>query len=123
MAIRIRGRGKPGGESEASVQRLILDYLEHKGVFHWRANSGMAWVKKGGGGMRPIKLNPEGTPDILLVAKGGRLVGVEVKKPGGRLGDAQKAWMERAGSLGVLCLVVTSLDALIDALEAEGVQL
>jgi hypothetical protein len=107
----------PACQSEANLLRQVLAWLALRGVPHWRANAG-------GGlrGKRPIKGNPEGTPDVLAVLPpAGRLCGIECKSARGRERPGQRAWRERAQAAGALCLVVRSLEELIAALAAEGV--
>jgi hypothetical protein len=126
---------KPSGRSgESGLLRQVLDWLTLQKLFHWRANSGGGVRPDGRGGWRPIKGNAEGTPDVLILLPArvhiypefshaepaGRLCGCELKGPKGRLRAAQKAWMEKAEKAGALCLVIDSLDGLIDALRREG---
>lgn len=112
-------------QSEASLLRQVLAWLKARDVFAWRANSG-------GGlrGGRPVRANPEGTPDVLAVLpldlEGGRrvgvLVGIELKsaRARSRLRPSQAAWRASAQRQGVLCLVVRSLGELIEAFAKEG---
>lgn len=112
--------------TETDLVRACLQLLGLRGLFAWRANAGGGLRRGRGGRPVPVKANPAGTPDILAVlpprggSPGGRLVGVEVKLPGGRLRPAQRAWMDNASAAGVLCLVVRDVAQLDAALTAEG---
>jgi hypothetical protein len=118
---------KPQRREEAALLKQVLAWLKLKGWLHWRANAGGGLRRGRGGRMVPIRGNAPGTPDVLCVlpAHGaypaGRLAGFELKSPAGKLSPDQKAWVERAESGGVLCLVIRSLGGLIEALAAEGV--
>lgn len=96
---------------EADVQRACLELLAVRGVWAWRTNAGAVKV-----GRRLVQLAPPGTPDILAVLPGGRLLGVEVKAAGGRLRPSQRAWADQARKAGAAVLLVRSAGELDDAL-------
>jgi hypothetical protein len=56
-----------------------------------------------------------GVPDRLLVLPGGRVIAVEVKRPGGRLSRLQERELEHLRGLGLPALVVWSTED-VDAL-------
>lgn len=94
-------------ETESDIQRDILAMLKDHGVFHWRQNSGVAFVHG-----RKMTLGPQGIPDILMVRAGGRLVGIEVKSATGKLRNDQKLWALKAYRVGVdVYLVRSRIDA------------
>ncbi len=66
--------------TETEIQRSILDELDKRGYFCWRNNSRPAMGKN--------KYVRKGTSDIFFLC-GGILVGVEVKKVGGRTSAEQ----------------------------------
>lgn len=93
-----------------------LALLRLHGLFAWRANCG-GGLRRG----RPIKANPEGTPDLLCVLPpSGRLLAVECKTGTGRVSGAQRAWMEAAERAGATCLVVRDVKELEAWLRMEG---
>lgn len=96
---------------EADVQRACLQLLAVRGVWAWRTNAGAVKV-----GSRLVQLAPAGTPDILGVLPGGRLLAVEVKAAGGRLRPSQKAWADEARRAGAAVLLVRSAGELDDQL-------
>lgn len=104
---------------ETDLVRAVLQLLSLHKIPCWRANAG-GGLRRG----RPIKGNPEGTPDILAILPRpvpGRLLGVECKMPGGRLRAAQVAWAENAKAAGAWHLVVTDVKQLEAALKAAKV--
>lgn len=60
-----------------------------------------------------------GTPDVLGCVAG-RMVAVEVKRPGGRPTAAQVAQLAKWRRAGALALVATSADEVRAALEEAG---
>ncbi len=114
---RLTGKAKkPPAPREKDVQKAILAYLLHAGVFAWRCNSGVQFVAG-----RKIALAPPGTADILGCLSDGRFLGIEVKRPrGGRLSDVQRAWLDTVNRQGGLAFVATSPLAVYEALTAEG---
>lgn len=82
------------------MQRQILDWLNLKGIFAWRNNTG-AMRARYGGKTRYVRFGAVGSPDIFALHKG-KLYGIEVKGPKGTLSDEQRAFaaaFERAGGL------------------------
>ena len=95
---------------ESVVQRAVLDYLETQPRVLWamRANAGLQVVGEGRH-RRAIKGAPAGTADIIVCGPGGRFLGIEVKRPGGKLTAAQIRWAEMIRDLGGVAEVVTSV--------------
>ena len=57
-----------------------------------------------------LRGSPAGTPDILLVLPGGRLGGLEVKRPKvGRVSESQSEWHAKAAEHQVRVAVVRSV--------------
>jgi hypothetical protein len=97
-------------QSEHQIQTSILNILSYYGVFAWRNNSGMIAVGEGKY-RRMIKLGVAGMPDILGIQKeSGRLVGIEVKKPGKTTTEAQKHMLETLEEYGAIVYVAHSVD-------------
>ena len=101
-----------GQKKVIPLERTITD-----GIMRWlRANGYVAWKIHG------AAYQVTGVPDIILIARNGRFVGLEVKRPRiGRLTELQKKTLygiNRAGGYGA---VVTSLNEAIAAITAaEG---
>ena len=90
---------------ESDVLRTCLAVLSLKGVFHWRNNSG-AYEQEGG---RFVRYGFKGSSDIIaLHPDGGRLWAIEVKRPGGRLSDAQVSFLRSVRMHGGVATVAES---------------
>jgi len=88
---------------EADLQRLILDYLSVKKIFHYRNNSG-AMVSEYQGKKRFMRFGAVGSPDIVCI-KSGKYIGIEVKGTGAKQSENQlnfQSNMEYAGGQYVL---------------------
>lgn len=95
---------------EKEIQLAICDYLAMKHYFFWRQNTSPMF-EKSTGFYRPMpKYSKNGVPDILLIKKGGMFVGLEVKRPKGKLSDVQIIFQEECKKLGAEYHVVTSID-------------
>jgi hypothetical protein len=97
---------------EQEIQRAILDFLDARGVTHWRCNLGGVRNRGSGSGWRA---NPmKGFPDIAGIMPGGdgRLFGIEVKTPATavRLSDEQRVWRAKLLAAGAVHLVATSVE-------------
>lgn len=77
---------------EAAALVEVLQALRTHPAVAWceRMNSGAARI-----GARFVRFGWPGCPDVLGQLKDGRLLGVEVKGPGGKLRPAQVAFLER----------------------------
>ena len=96
---------------ESEVQRVLLDYLKAKRIFHYRNNSGaMAGNYKGKKCF--MRFGAMGSPDIVSVIKG-QYVGIEVKGTGGKQSDHQKEFQENLERAGGKYLLVYSLEDFI----------
>jgi hypothetical protein len=96
---------------EKQIQRDVLYYLHVIGVMAWSVNSGCFSI-----GDRFVRVFQDyrgqsisGIPDIMGYTKKGRAIYIEIKKPGGRLTDNQKAFIENAQKVGCLAIVAYSI--------------
>lgn len=106
-------------QTESDVVRQCLDYLNLQGILAWRNNSTGIYdpTRKRFRAFQGLR----GTSDILgCLPKSGRLLAVECKKPGGRLSEHQRHFLQLVGAANGLALCVSSLDDLIAALRVEG---
>ena len=110
---------------EGDVLKACLDYLELRGIFAWRNNSGAvvsSYTRKGDGKTKSrfIRYGYPGSGDIIGLLPHGRFLSIEVKKPGSRTEpkrkEAQEAFAARIRASGGLALRVDSLDLLIESL-------
>lgn len=57
-----------------------------------------------------------GCPDLLGQLPDGRLLAIEVKRPSGRVTEAQAAFLEKAEHYGALAFVARSVDDVLEAI-------
>lgn len=91
---------------EQNLQKKVLEYLRHLGVFCWKNNTTGIWNASRG---TYIPNPAKGAPDIYAIHCG-RLYGFEVKSPTGKVSPEQTTFgmcMTRAGAVWE---VVRSLD-------------
>lgn len=101
---------------EADIQRVCLDWLRLFGAVVIRVNSGGFKV-----GDRFVRANSEpGCSDALVCLPGGLFCAIEFKRPGGKLTEKQKSFLDSVTAMDGLGIVVRSLDELRAALKAEG---
>ena len=101
---------------ESIVLEDCLQYLQVRGIFHWRNNTGA--VRLGPG--RFMRFGKVGSSDILAVLPGGRLLCIECKAKSGRLSPEQKQFLEEVKALGCLAVVARDWQELDEALCEAG---
>jgi len=102
---------------ESAIQGEVMAWLAMLDFTFWRNNVGCAthqYTRKNGTvGSSFIRYGTKGLPDILAIEPGtGRLIGIEVKRPGTYQTGPQQEWQLRFESSGALYLVVRSSDDL-----------
>jgi hypothetical protein len=101
----------PLKQSEKDTQRSILEYLAVSRIFHWRNNTGAFKTESGGF----YHFGTPGSPDIIAVHEG-RVYGIEVKGPNGKLRPAQEEFKVSLEKAGGIYIVARSTKDAIDAL-------
>ncbi|MCL2007417.1 MAG: VRR-NUC domain-containing protein [Treponema sp.] len=101
---------------ESHILKGCLHYLEARGIYHWRNNTGAVRIGPG----RFMRFGKVGSSDILGILRGGRFLCVECKAPNGRLSPEQKQFLDDIRGLGGLALVVRSWQELDRALREAG---
>ena len=99
---------------ERDVLKVCLEWLQWKEVFCWRQNQG---VIPGKDGTYRRFVGLRGVSDILGVLPGGRILAVEVKRPGGKLSDYQDVFLDHVASLGGVACCVSSVEELEEDLK------
>ena len=98
---------------ESDIQKSILDFLTLKGIFHYK-NSTVGIYKQATATYIP---SPSvGAPDIVAVIAG-KFIGIEVKRPGGKMSDHQEAFRTALEKAGGVYWCVDSLDAVVNGIE------
>ena len=105
------------GTPESGVLADCLQYLQARGIYHWRNNTGAVRIAPG----RFVHFGKKGSSDILAILPGGRFLAVECKAPDrGRLSPEQREFLEKIRGLGGMALVVRSWWELDEALREAG---
>jgi hypothetical protein len=101
---------------ETEIQAAILDYLKLRGHLCFRVNNIPATFidRHGERQFRALsKYAVKGMPDIMLIRKpGGRLFGIEVKTPTGKVSPDQVDFGRKIIEAGGECIVARSIDDL-----------
>lgn len=118
---------------ESEVQKEITDYLETKGIFYMRCNSGSVFVDG-----RRVRLCPPGTPDLFVLIDG-KPIFIELKRDEKEFNKWKNKWkkflktniqtpynqrsilqhkrMQKITDAGGICISQWSLDGLIEDLK------
>ena len=102
---------------EAGALREVLQALSAHSAVAWceRMNSGAVQI-----GKRFVRFGWKGCPDVLGQLKDGRLLGVEVKGPKGKLRPEQIIFMERINSAGGVAFMARDCRDVIRELDITG---
>ena len=103
---------------EADVLAACRALLTLRGIPHWRQNSGALRVDG-----RFVRFGLPGCSDLIgILPRSGRLIACEVKRPGGQLTAAQRAFLDAvnaAGGVGIVVEDVKVLARVLDRLMAD----
>ena len=103
---------------ESEILAAIKDYLDLKGIFHFRVNQ--IPVPLPGGGFRRFAGTP-GVSDLIAVFPKGRICCIEVKSARGKESEAQEQFLEKIYALGGIAIVAHSVEELEADLREAGV--
>ena len=96
---------------ERDIQRAILDLLHARGVIAWKAGSGGFRVTAPGQRERYVKMGHTGVADIIGVLPPlGRMLAVEVKRPGEVATAEQANFLTTVRQAGGRAFVATSCE-------------
>ena len=97
-----------GRQSEGDIRDLILEYLQRRGIFVWRDKQTVTRNHRG------VHFpESKGCPDIIGITKGGKFLGIEIKKPKGVLSIEQHNFLERIRENGGIGIVATQLEDVV----------
>lgn len=99
---------------EKDIQRDILAYLKLRKIMAWRnQTTGIYDTKR-----KTFRANQtmKGVPDILGILPNGQFLGIEVKRPGGKLSAEQQMFGAYARLAGAKCFVATSVKEVAEQL-------
>ena len=113
----------PAGNSEADLQRLIIQYLDVRHVWCRRYLNRAFGI--GGRPIYPIRRpdnKPDnGHPDIIAKTKN-ETINIECKTIAGKQSDEQKAWQAEAEARGETYILARSLDDVRCLFDVERVK-
>ena len=89
--------------TETELVKAILEALAAHGIWAWRNNTGGLKREKDDGSTAYVPFNQPGAPDILgVVPINGKLLAIEVKRPGWKPTTAQWEWLLKAQQDGAV---------------------
>lgn len=91
-------------DTEKSLQKEILSFLRHAGIFAWRQNIGATKIDN-----RFIKFGHPGISDIIGILPDGRFLAIEVKLEGRKTTRYQEMFLETIRENGGVAIVARSL--------------
>jgi hypothetical protein len=95
---------------ETNLVRQIIDYLNFRGCFVQRTNSGALRFKDSSGRSNFIKLAYAGTADITGCSRDGKFIAIEAKIKPNKPTALQEAYLEEVRKRGGIAVVAYSLD-------------
>lgn len=103
---------------EKEILNQCLQYLNARGVFCWRANSGGSHHTNADGTGRYVAFNHQkGISDIIGMLRDGTFLAIETKREGGKLSPDQRTFLDAVRLSGGVGLCVHSVDELITELD------
>ena len=107
--------------TEKAIETAILTYLNYlPKCFAWKNNStGVYDAKRGCFRKSKNKFAINGVADILGVYHG-RMLAIEVKKPGGKASKEQLDFISRVNKLGGIAGVAISIDDVREIIKQDG---
>lgn len=107
--------------SESQVLGSIMDYLWANRIFAFRMNNTPIYNPRQGSFRSKGKYELYGVADILGVYKG-RMLAIEVKRPGGKPTDYQITFINQVNQNGGIAFIATSVEEVITNLKTYGTQ-
>lgn len=99
---------------ETHLVNQIIDYLNYRGHFVQRTNSGALPITAPSGRTRFIRLAGAGTSDITGCSKDGKFLAIEAKIKPNKPTELQEAYLEEIRKRGGIARVAYSLDDVMD---------
>lgn len=106
--------------AETKIQNNIIAALRRRGVWVFRLSAGTNIGHTPDGRRFANRGVPAGTPDLICLLPGSRVVWLEVKTKTGKLNNNQVKWHGHAGRIGHAVYVVRTTQEAVDALEEQG---
>jgi len=103
--------------TEKQLVQVIIEYLNSRGHFAWRNNTGVSFVeyrdKYDIQKRRAIPFSIKGAPDVLGYSRKGVFIGIECKVGYNKPTEDQLYFIEKAKKSGAYALVAYNLDQVI----------
>lgn len=119
------GKPRKGAPTERTVQRAVNRALGKLGFWTVAVPNGTHLA--GGAEQRMRQMAAlradgltRGALDLIVMASGGRVGWLEVKKEGGHLSEAQLGFMARLDKLGIPCAAVCTVEDAVKAVREWG---
>lgn len=96
--------------TEKQIQNMIIEYLNLSGHYVWRNNSGMVKMQNKDGSTRMWKAGVKGSSDIIGIAKNGRMIAIECKRPGKKMTQEQQWFLVEIKNRNGYAFVADSLE-------------
>ena len=101
----------PTQSTEKATQQACMEYLDARGIFYYRQNTGATRTESGGF----IRYGAVGSPDIIAVLAG-QYIGIEVKDKHGKQSPGQVLFQQKLEKAGGRYLLIRDIDELIEAI-------
>jgi hypothetical protein len=108
---------------EGAIVKECLEYLQLRGIYAYRQNTGAAVYQGRDGKKRMVKFGKRGASDIVGVMPGGRFIVVECKAAKGRLSEYQEQFLndiKRMGGLAIVARSAADIEAALKNAQAEA---
>jgi hypothetical protein len=106
---------------EGAVVKACLEFLELRGIYAYRQNTGAAEYQDKAGKKRFVRYGKKGVSDIIgVLPPGGRFIAVECKAPNGRLSEHQIEFLNDIERMGGLAVVARSVEDIENALRRQN---
>jgi len=90
--------------TESEIRDKIYEFLKKKGIMCWKDKQ---MIKQGGRGFPKFQ---KGLPDLMGILSDGTFLGIEVKKPGGKVSPEQIEFINQANEKGAMCFIAYDLE-------------
>lgn len=100
---------------ESEIQKQIIDYLKTRDFIIIRNNSGHVRT-----GSRWVNLGDAGSSDLIgMHPETGQFIAIEVKRPGSKLTDKQRAFLNKVALGNGMAIHAECLEDVISVIEKE----
>jgi len=102
---------------EGAVVAAILEYLQLRGIFAWRMNTGATVIKVPNGKDRFLRFGKKGISDIIGILDDGRWLAIECKTEKGKASLDQLYFLAEIAKRGGVAFVARSIEDVVRELD------